>query len=140
MKKVCFFRVSNASAKLSCICQTVQKHFEKKEALLLILPTQEAAVYIDQLLWRQPEDSFLPHAIANTPTIELIAITILAANVNKAKILFNLQPSVTDFVDQFDMIYDLMDLTHPTKAEQSHARIVKYKSMNFLTELSDLIN
>lgn len=136
MKKVCIFRVSNTAAKLSCICQTVQKHFERKEALLLILPTHEAAVYVDQLLWRQPEEGFLPHVIANTPTTELIALTTLASNVNNAGIIFNLQPSITDFIIQFDMIYDLMDLTHPAKAEQSQARIIKYQSLQLEINLT----
>jgi DNA polymerase III subunit chi len=134
MKKVCLFRVPDIAAKLSCICMTAQKHFEQKMPLLLILPTNEAAAYIDELLWRQPEEGFLPHVIANGPTKELIAISTAEANVNNATSIFNLRPDITDFISEFDLIYDLIDLTHPLKAEQSRSRIDKYRSKSFFIE------
>lgn len=128
-QKVHFLRVTDATAKLNAICQITHKHFNKGEAILIVVPSQEAAVYIDQLLWRQPGDSFMPHAIANTPTRELVAITTSAINVNQAKVLFNLCPDIPSTLTEYSIVYDLMDLSHPAKEQLSLSRQSAYQQL-----------
>jgi DNA polymerase-3 subunit chi len=127
LKKVHFLRVSNTAIKLDAICYIAHKHFNQKEALLIAVPSQEAALYIDQLLWRQPSDSFLPHIFSNIHTQELIAITSTATNVNDAKVIFNLCPEIPINLAEYSKIYDLFDLTHPSKEQLSINRQLAYK-------------
>lgn len=131
LKKVHFLRVTNTAEKLDSICQITHKHFKKKEAILIAVPSTEAAIYIDQLLWRQPDDSFLPHAIVNAPTHELVAITTTSDNVNQAKILINLCPNIPVNLTGYIIIYDLFDLTHPTKEQLSLNRQSAYAAYSF---------
>lgn len=134
LKKVYFLRVVDTASKLNGICQTIHNHFRKKEAILIVVPSQEAAIYIDQLLWRLPGESFLPHAISNEPIHELVAITTTDANVNQAKIIMNLCPEVPKNLTGYSMIYDLLDLTHPTKEQLSLSRQSAYQTLGYSLE------
>lgn len=130
-KKVYFLRVTDAATKLNSICQVTHRHYNKKETILIAVPSQEAAVYLDQLLWRQPNDSFLPHVISEVPTQELVVITTSSANVNQAKIVINLCPAIPVNLGEYSIIYDLLDLTHPTKEQLSHKRQSAYQALGY---------
>ena len=56
-----FFQVKSDQMKRQKIIQTAEEYFEKKEPLLLKVPHHKAVEYLDLLLWRLPQDSFLPH-------------------------------------------------------------------------------
>jgi DNA polymerase-3 subunit chi len=131
IKKVYFLRVTDTATKLNSICQVTHRHFNKKEAILIAVPSQEAAVYIDQLLWRQPSDSFLPHAIVNIPTQEPVVITTTSTNINQAKVIINLCPDIPPNLIEYSIIYDLLDLTHPTKEQLSLKRQSAYQVLGY---------
>lgn len=133
-KIVHFLDVETISAKLNSICKITQKHFSRKESILIAAPSQEAALYIDQLLWKQPEESFIPHIVVNIPTKELVAITVTDLNVNRARILINLRPDVPPRLDEYAIIYDLLDRTHPSKEALSRNRQSTYQSLNLRVE------
>lgn len=125
--KVHFLKVVDNQTKLLRICQTVQKHFDQNTPVLILVPTLEAARYIDELLWKTPPESFLPHAIAEGPTTECIAISTDSQRVNQAKVLVNLCQTVpTNYMD-FHTIYELYDQTHPSKEELSRQRHAFYQ-------------
>ena len=89
--KVTFYRVKNNSAKIQLICRKAQEAFQYERRLLISVPNIEAAHYIDALLWKFPEESFMPHVIAETETQEWIAITSQEKhNINQAPHLLNL--------------------------------------------------
>lgn len=132
--RVIFIPVKDNSSKLNAICQTVQNHFDRKNAVLITVPNNEAAEYVDQLLWRMPEESFLPHQIAVNATKELIAITTIGANINGARILFNLCPQAIPFFQEFEAIYELDDATHPNKAMLSQQRKAFYAANHCMVE------
>lgn len=134
MKKIYFLRVADAAAKLNAICQTTHKYFSKKEALAILVPSQEAALYIDQLLWKQPHDSFLPHAIVTAPSQDLVAISTSSLNFNQAQVLINLCPEIPSNLE-YAIIYDLLDLTHPAKEQLSLARQSGYQNLGYHPEL-----
>lgn len=137
LKKVYFLRVVDTASKLNGICQITHKHFKNKEAILIAVPSQEAAIYVDQLLWRLPGESFLPHAIANTPTQELVAITTTSVNVNQAKIIMNLCPDIPTNVTGYSLIYDLLDLTHPTKEQLSLNRQSAFQALGYALDYAE---
>ncbi|MBS4169161.1 DNA polymerase III subunit chi [Parachlamydia sp. AcF125] len=121
-----FFSVNNAREKLTSICQIVQHHFLKKKRLLIAAPNEEAAQYLNGLLWKYPEESFVPHIWTESPTEECVAITCSQDNVNRASILLHLGPSVHVKWGLFQQIYELFDQTDQEKQKASEARKAYY--------------
>ena len=90
--------------------------------------------FVDELLWKSPQVSFLPHIATDEPTSELIAITRSKQNVNGAKIAFNLCSTPLLIEGPFRIIYDFEDLTSPSKQQLSALRFDAYKKAGFLIE------
>ncbi len=125
---ITFLNVADNASKLKKLCEAVQRHFMAKEKVLIAVPSDEAAAYIDQLLWRMPEESFMPHVIAERQCNERVVITKSNENINKAEVLINLRAEIPTGINDYHIIYDLLDHTHPTKVEQSRKRQDAYKS------------
>ena len=133
--QVTFFQVSRNQTKQHQIVNLAHKHFYNKEPLLFKLPNQSALDYLDGLLWRMPLDSFLPHAIRNTPCDDLIALTSSENNPNRARGIFNLTHTpITD--SSFQMIYTFENLgsSRRNSTAQSHYQV--YKSLGYNIILS----
>lgn len=132
--RVVFFQVKEAAAKLKCICETAAACFNRREHLIIFVEDAKAQDYVNDLLWKFPETSFLPHAASDEATRDFIAITKLKTNVNDAKIAFNLCPTPLLIGSPFRIIYDFEDLTHPSKNKLSSIRFDAYKAANCLIE------
>jgi DNA polymerase IIIc chi subunit len=129
-KLVTFFQVRDAAIKLSKICQTAQAHFEKKEPLQIVVPDKAALEFVDLLLWRFPEESFLPHIVATTPCSDCIIITCERAPLNEAKAFFNLcLPPLLN--NKVKIIYDFDDFTSSDKKQASDKRFAAYRDAQF---------
>lgn len=123
--KIIFYQVKDSSSKLSKICQTALQHFSQKEPLLILVPDQAALDFVDALLWKYPEESFLPHG---TDSKDLI--TIGTKYFDGVRFLFNLCPDPISFTDVYT-IYELEDLTSPAKAEASQSRYTYYRQKEY---------
>ncbi len=130
MSKVHFITVFDAASKLQAITQTIQEILDNGKRVLIAVPNQEAANFIDKLLWTTPEESFSPHAVVNGPSQELVAIAISPVNFNKAQVLINLNPQISPISSEFEAIYDLYDKTHPSKETLSQQRQEAYSLAN----------
>ena len=133
--RIFFLRVKDNASKLHQICTTIHHHFVKRERVLVAVPSHEAAIYIDQLLWKLPEESFLPHSIGNFPTQEPIAITTEKTNINGAEVVFNLTPGLCSQVELFKTVYELYDLTSKEKEALSKKKHDEYLSLGYQTEI-----
>lgn len=129
--KVIFIPVSTNQNKISCICTTIQRHFEQGQSILIRVSNETAEKYVDNLLWKHPEESFLPHVATTVPTDDRVIITQDMKNLNNSSILFNLstQPFLSD---EFEVIYELYDETHHEKLLQSQSRRRIYKENGFI--------
>lgn len=126
--KVTMIPVKDNGSKIQAIVQAVQNQLDQGNRVLILVPNQEAAAFIDQLLWKVPEESFSPHQIVTTSTSELVAITTVQANLNNAQTLINLNPQISPISSQFSSIIDLLDQTHPTKHQLSLERQAAYQN------------
>lgn len=120
--KVIFIPVKDSRTKLHAITRLAQYYFINKIRMLFCVASNEAAHYLDDLLWKLPPESFLPHLILTHPSSESIAITTTLINVNQASIIFNLRPEANPLAATCHITYDYFDETHPTKLEQSIIR------------------
>ena len=132
--RVVFFQVSDASSKLNWVAQMAQFHFAKKERFLIIAEETKALTFTDELLWRHPPNSFLPHAIVDQPCVEWIALTKEKKNLNDARYAFNLCPTPLLIEGPFRIIYDFEDTSSPNKKLLSQIRFDAYKQARFLIE------
>ena len=125
--RVFLIQANKNIAKLTKIVEIAHEYFEKKEPLLIKVPHKEAIEYVDLLLWRHPIESFLPHAVKDTPCDDLIVITSSSNNPNSARTIFNLtsEPIKDEF---FIRIYEFEGTSSsPNKKKNDHYEIYKEK-------------
>jgi DNA polymerase-3 subunit chi len=129
--KVIFIKVTTPLVKQRKLCDVIQHHFENGENILITVPNAEAARYVDELLWRLPEESILPHHIAEVPLEEPIVITTRSENLNEATVVFNLRSDASSLCGQIATIYELMDETHPDRQSSSLGRFTAYQKLGY---------
>jgi len=133
-KHVYFLRVADNTSKQQRLCEVVHEHFVKNHRILIAVPSNEAATFVDQLLWKMPAESFTPHSIANTSTNERVAITTTTSNVNKATVLINLYSASMNLSESIEKVYELLDLTTPEKETASRTRQSAYSTAGYTIE------
>lgn len=122
-----FFETETNKHKLELICKLSQKCFVENKKLLILVPSLEAAHYIDQLLWKHPQESFLPHVVSDLITACPIAITMQASeNVNCATYLLNLTNRPAPAIERIEWIYEFVDKTNQQKNQEA-----EYKKKNY---------
>lgn len=132
--RIVFFQVQDNASKLRRIVETAQNHFEKKESIIFIVEDPRSQSFLDELLWKMPAPSFLPHLATDEASTDLIAITKSKNNVNQAKIAFNLCSTPLLIEGPFKIIYEFEDLTAPPKKNLSSLRFDAYKQAGHLIE------
>ncbi len=128
MPTIRFIRVKTAPEKLGRLCSALQDRFYQGEKILITVPDDAVAKFVDGLLWRQIPTSFLPHCISNEKSDSPIVITTGQKNVNDAKTLFNLCPDAVTELGSFENIFELYDESHSTKRQQSQQRLQHYQA------------
>ena len=128
--KIVFFSVKSSKDKLFRLIETAQNHFEKNEPLLILVPDPTVQTYIDELLWKAPVHSFLPHSTENS----LIQIKVFEPNMKLEKNIFNLCPDEILMNQTFRVIYELEDFTSTMKQCLSQKRFKAYQEKNFIIE------
>lgn len=125
--RVILFQIKEPKIKLQRLVETAQKHFENGEKLLIFVEDEKIAQYVDELLWKMPITSFLPHAVISEQSEDRVAITYSKSNLNKAAIAFNLCSTPLLIEGPFRVIYDFEDLSSPVKKQMSEIRFDAYK-------------
>lgn len=134
LTRVVFFQVKDSASKLRKISEVSHLHFEKKEPLLILVEDAKAQSFVDELLWKLPETSFLPHLATDEETTDRIAIAKVKKNVNSARVAFNLCPTPLLIEGPFRIIYEFEDLTAPSKKNLSSLKFDAYRNAGWLIE------
>ena len=124
--QVFFFTVKEAGTKLQVLTQTAMQHLRRKAPLGIIAADSATREFVDHLLWSQPKESFLPHAL-QYPCKELI---FLSSSLVSVPFLFNLDPSPITPISGLKVIYEIEDLTHPRKADLFQQKLRHYQQLN----------
>lgn len=130
--RVTFFRIKDNQSKLDLICLKAKESFEQEKKLLILVSTLEAGQYIDALLWRKPEEGFIPHLLTQNQTTEWIAITMQQNNINQAACVLNLQMQPISFFRDFEEIFELKDETTPEKTQLTQAKVDYYRTQGLI--------
>jgi len=134
--KVVFFSIKLDHTKLIKIIQTVHHHFSKKEPLQMVAHDQKSIKFVDDLLWKHPKESFLPHIVTEVSVKDLIVITTKKQSLNGSFHFFNLLPTPLEIMDEATIIYDFDDSTTKEKKKISLAKYHFYKEKNYRIETS----
>jgi DNA polymerase IIIc chi subunit len=118
---IAFFPVHEVPSKLRKIVEVATIHFEKKESLCILVPDQAAYEFVDQLLWRLPEEGFLPHPSS---------LILIDTDPKEASALFNLRPIPYQEKISFKTIYEFEDHTSAEKFQLSKQRYTAYREAN----------
>ncbi len=128
-----FFQIKNNKSKLRKIIETANFHFSKNENFLFIVADEASAKFVDELLWKNPPTSFLPHFVSSTYLEEKIVITSKRENLNNSKYIFNLCPNPL-MLDNINIIYEFEDFTASGKLQLSRKKYELYKERKFFIE------
>jgi len=126
MHNVVFFTVKDTAAKLRKIAEVAQEYLGKKELLLILVPDQAALEFVDELLWRLPEEGFLPH-----PTTLLQIDT----QAREAIAIFNLKPLPYLEKPYVHTIFEFEDYTSTEKLQLSKQRYASYRDAHYAIAL-----
>jgi DNA polymerase III subunit chi len=132
--RVVFFQVRDFAAKSRRLSEMAQYHFARKEKLLIIVEEDAALSYVDELLWKQPPESFLPHLVSESECQEWIIVTKVKKNLNDARYVFNLCPTPLLINGTFRVIYEFEDTSSSNKKFLSTVRFDAYKQALFPIE------
>lgn len=138
---VYFWVVRDVQKKLSTVCHLAGRHFVRKERILITTPSLSAARYVDELLWGNPPDSFVPHAISTTHLDAAVVITypeegaadgLITQNPNQARVVINLCPTISSLAGSVTCVHELFDQTDAEKQRLSQVRYAAYEAAGFL--------
>lgn len=140
--EVHFIEVKTAAEKKEALIGSITEQFEKGVKQLILLPTKEAVVYMDQLLWSEPLFSFLPHSCAEDLSEEeqIKERVLLSAgcreNLNRAEVVVNLGNEVVfwaAFASQPKLIIELIDHTHPERQQRAASHRAIYEQQGCMS-------
>jgi DNA polymerase-3 subunit chi len=132
--RVVFFQVDTTLKKVQKIVEISRFHFKNQENFLILVEDLKAQTFVDELLWKYPESGFLPHIATDEPSQEKVVITKKKQNINQASAIFNLCSTPLFIQGSFKIIYELEDLTTPSKKNFSSLRFDAYKQAGLSIE------
>lgn len=128
---VTFLRVTDVHSKLMRICDTVFEHVSQGQKVLIAVDDDASAKFVDNLLWKLPEESFIPHTIADAECEDSVVITTVEKNLNNAFALISLRGAVSPMAKNFHAVYELSDHTVAKKLDLSRQRYASYQNEGF---------
>jgi len=132
--KIIFFQIKDIKTKLIKIIQIAMYHFEKKENLIIQGQDEASLRFVDELLWKLPKESFLPHVVTDNKSNDFIVITKSKKNLNNAFYKFNLCQDLIEFDNTYKIIYDFDDYISLNKKQKSQKRYEFYKKLGLIIE------
>ena len=130
--KVIFFTIKEANAKVKALLQTVTSHFWRKEKIQILVPDKAALEFVDNLLWNQPKESFLPHSTGEIlPFQDLVFLSLPLPSVPPYPTLFNLCQTPYPASTDLKILYELEDLSHPRKAAAFQNKFKEYQKSGY---------
>lgn len=129
--KIRFLKTTDNAMKLRRIGASVEYYFLKKNRVLITVPSDAAASYLDDFLWKQPKESFLPHTVSQEPSSEEVVITTMQVNLNEADVLINLCSELSPIAKEFKTVFELWDETSQSRRENSEEKFKAYEASGY---------
>lgn len=91
-------------------CRLVDKAYQNKHHILVLVNSKEEASTLDDLLWTFRDDGFIPHdiLIKNTPPTVPVQISYDITPEHHSDILLNLTNVVPDYFTKFNRVLEIV--------------------------------
>jgi len=113
---------SNAN---SVACGLALMTWERQQTVFIISPSEASASELDELMWSEPGERFLPHALAGSQTSEKAPINIgTLSSLNPADVVINLGPEAVPQPERFSRVLEIV----PYATDERESSRVKFKT------------
>jgi DNA polymerase-3 subunit chi len=124
--QVDFYQIDSAGREPAALaCRLALMAWERGHRVAIISPDEQSAMALDQLLWEQPEQRFVPHGRSGSPEAvgAAVTITIRAPN-GAADVVINLADQALSDVSRCKRLLEIV----PFDEHQRQAARTKYKA------------
>jgi DNA polymerase-3 subunit chi len=126
--KILFTSLKTPSEKVRFLIKVVFDHYLKNHKIIIFTQDLKTAQFVDNLLWSEPKESFLPHFMSQSLTDEKIVITCEKSNLNEAKVAFNLTSQALNPIDlKLHTIFEIEDLSMIEKTAVFKKKLLTYQ-------------
>lgn len=149
MTQVIFYMLEKTSVsdKELLVCMLAAQFFRAKRRCLVLCADQKSAEQLDELLWQQPMDAFVPHNLtgegpANGAPVEISWVDDKEnANYQSRQVLINLTDTLPQDGRKFRQIIDFVPAAVQAK-QAARERYKQYRASGFQmsTEAASSIN
>jgi len=137
MATITFLKVSDNKQKTHRLSEALHEQYHLGKKILIRVANAAVANFVDELLWKEPKNSFLPHAVKSAPTPERVVITNKQDNLNQAEILVNLTHYPVKDYKVYEKIIELYDTSAPDKELNSREKQQAYETHGLSIHLDD---
>ena len=134
MKQATFYLLPSPEqpeALLALVCQLATARYRQGQSLFLYADSQEQAWQLDEALWQQDPDSFVPHGLSDEPTGHLAPVEIgFTAPRRNRQVLINLGKEAPPFAGRFTEVVDFVP-TDETLKQLARERYKHYRAAGF---------
>lgn len=127
-KKIFYISLKTPADKVRFLVKVATDHYQKNKKLFILTADNKTTEYVDNLLWAEPKESFLPHFASQTILDESIVISSEKANLNQAKVVLNLTAEPIDSVAlKLQSIIEIEDTSSAAKIQVFKKKLAYYQ-------------
>lgn len=118
-----------------------EMYFNLGQRMLIVVANEEMATSLDRYLWTFKKKSFLPHVVhqdSNEPCDDVILISTVEQNYNKADVLICASPCSPSFLKEFQFVYDFAETYDTQLADAARERFRLYRQHGFEPQLESV--
>jgi DNA polymerase IIIc chi subunit len=124
--KVYFLEVKTVQEKLTFLGEAVKEVYFQGKTVLVYSPEKKALEYLDDLLWKQPQQVILPHKIHEGTSDDKIVLCANLEQYQKRDIIVNISSKPIEG-DNYPEVIELFDMTSPSKKSNSEQKLKSYQ-------------
>lgn len=115
-------------------CRLATEAFRRGQTVFIRAESTADAEQLDEMLWQQDPDSFVPHALSDEETAAQAPVEIGTDSPKRHRqILINLQAEIPANVGRFATIVDFVPVDESAK-QQARERYKQYRALGFTLE------
>lgn len=113
------------------VCQLATDRYRRGQSLFVCVETQQQAWQLDEMLWQQDPDSFVPHSLSEEPTAHQAPVEIGTSLPRRNRqLLINLGSQAPAFAGRFAEVIDFVP-TDDTLKQLARERYKQYRAAGF---------
>ena len=122
---------SDTDLQLALVCQLATERYRLGQSLFVCVADQEQGWRLDEMLWQQDADSFVPHSLSDEPTAHQAPVEIGTGLPRRNRqLLINLSPQAPAFAGRFAEVVDFVP-TDDSLKQLARERYKQYRAVGF---------